>query len=174
MRPWKRSSSEPRRPTRSCRGSEDGSASVEFITAGVLLLVPFVYLVLALAAVQGAAFAVEGAARQAARVYVRAETEADARDRADLAVRYALADFGVDEANRGGAGELPPRPRHLPAAFGDGHHRGEGDRRAPAAASLDVLRSRVVHPRRGFGESAGLHALGRTVTVVAEAAPTGR
>ncbi|THG28535.1 hypothetical protein [Naasia lichenicola] len=76
---------------------EDGSASVEFVTAGVLLLVPFVYLVLALAAVQGAAFAVEGAARQAARVYVRTETPAAARDRADLAVRYALADFGVDE-----------------------------------------------------------------------------
>ena len=84
------------RPSSSWR-SDAGSASLEFVTAGILLLVPFVYLVLALAAVQGAAFAAEGAARQAARVYVRADSAADARARADLAVRYALADFGVDE-----------------------------------------------------------------------------
>ncbi|HSP76545.1 MAG TPA: hypothetical protein VLO31_10065, partial [Cryobacterium sp.] len=50
--------------------AERGSASLEFITAGLILLVPLVYLVLAMAALQGGALAVEGAARQAARVYV--------------------------------------------------------------------------------------------------------
>ena len=97
------------RPSRNWR-SEAGSASLEFVTAGILLLVPFVYLVLALAAVQGAAFAAEGAARQAVRVYVRADTAADARARADLAVRYALADFGVDEGAAKVEVVCSPRP----------------------------------------------------------------
>lgn len=76
--------------------ADDGSASVEFVSAGVLLLVPLVYLVLAMASVQGGALAVEGAARQAARVYVQAPSETDARSRAESAVRFALADYGLD------------------------------------------------------------------------------
>lgn len=98
MRPWK------------SLQSDSGSASIEFVTAGVLLLVPFVYLVLALAAVQGAAFAAEGAARQAARVYVGAETAAEGRQRADLAVRYALADFGVDQGTAQVTISCSPQP----------------------------------------------------------------
>ena len=90
--------------------SDSGSASIEFVTAGVLLLVPFVYLVLALAAVQGAAFAAEGAARQAARVYVGAETAEEGRQRADLAVRYALADFGVDQGTAQVTISCSPQP----------------------------------------------------------------
>ena len=90
--------------------SDSGSASIEFVTAGVLLLVPFVYLVLALAAVQGAAFAVEGAARQAARVYVGAGTAADGRQRAEVAVRYALGDFGVDEGTAQVTISCSPQP----------------------------------------------------------------
>ena len=80
--------------------ADDGSASLEFVSAGVLLLVPLVYLVLAMASVQGGALAVEGAARQAARVYVQAPSEAEARARAESAVRFALADYGlaVEEA----------------------------------------------------------------------------
>ena len=41
--------------------SDDGSASLEFITVGMILLVPLVYLVLALSAVQSGALAAEGA-----------------------------------------------------------------------------------------------------------------
>lgn len=76
--------------------ADDGSASLEFVSAGVLLLVPLVYLVLAMASVQGGALAVEGAARQAARVYVQAPSETDARSRVDSAVRFALADYGLE------------------------------------------------------------------------------
>ncbi|MDQ0743479.1 hypothetical protein QFZ62_000787 [Clavibacter sp. B3I6] len=72
-----------------------GSASLELITAGVLLLVPLVYLVVALSAIQGAALATEGAARQAARVYVRADDDASGRREARAAVDVALADQGV-------------------------------------------------------------------------------
>ena len=83
MRPW------------SAWADDRGSAPLEFITAGVLLLVPLVYLVLALSAVQGAALATEGAARQAARVYVRADDDASGRREAQAAVDVALADQGV-------------------------------------------------------------------------------
>ena len=78
--------------------SERGSASLEFITAGLILLVPLVYLVLAMAALQGGALAVEGAARQAARVYVQAPDEATASARADRAVQFGLTDYGIDPA----------------------------------------------------------------------------
>ena len=76
---------------------ETGSASLEFITVGLILLLPVVYLVLSVAAIQGAAFAVEGAARQAVRVFVQSGSEAEASSRAELAIRFALADAGLDE-----------------------------------------------------------------------------
>ena len=78
---------------------DDGSASLEFITAGMLLLLPIVYLVLTLAAVQAGAFAVEGAARQAARVYVQSGSTAEANAAAGRAVQFALADYGLDSSN---------------------------------------------------------------------------
>jgi len=76
--------------------SERGSASLEFLTVGVILLVPLVYLVLAVAAIQGGALAVEGAARQAARVAVLAGDPASADAAVNRVVRVALADYGVD------------------------------------------------------------------------------
>ncbi len=76
--------------------SDDGSASLEFITVGVLLLVPLVYLVLVVSSLQSASLGVEGAARQASRVFVQAESEADARAAAERAIRVTLADYGLD------------------------------------------------------------------------------
>jgi hypothetical protein len=78
------------------RASDAGSASLEFITAGLILLVPLVYLVVAMALLQGGALAVEGAARQAARVFVLAPNEAEARARVERAVQFSLADYGID------------------------------------------------------------------------------
>lgn len=78
---------------------EEGSAALEFVTVGVLLLVPLVYLALAIASIQGGALAVEGAARQAARVFVEAPDEATARARAAEAVAVALADYGLRAAD---------------------------------------------------------------------------
>jgi hypothetical protein len=74
---------------------DDGSAALEFITAGFLLLIPLVYLVLAMAAIQGGALSVEGASRQAARVFVQAPDAAAAQARAQTAVSFALDDFGL-------------------------------------------------------------------------------
>ena len=78
--------------------AERGSAALEFLTMGVLLLVPLVYLVLTLSALQGASFAAEGAARQAARMVVLADTDGAARASADAAVREGLADWNIHPA----------------------------------------------------------------------------
>jgi Flp pilus assembly protein TadG len=76
--------------------ADDGSASLEFITAGVLMLVPLVYLVIVVSSLQSAALGVEGAARQASRVFVQGETLEEARASAERAVRITLADYGLD------------------------------------------------------------------------------
>ncbi len=72
-----------------------GSSSLEFVTVGLVLLVPLVYLVIAMAAIQGAALAIEGAARQAARVFVLAPDLARAEASAARALEFALADHGI-------------------------------------------------------------------------------
>jgi hypothetical protein len=74
-------------------GSDDhGSASLELIGAGVILLVPLVYLIIALSHLQAGAFAVEAAAG----VFVRSGSEADARASAERAIEFAFADYGLD------------------------------------------------------------------------------
>jgi len=87
-----------RRRWRALCGADDGSAVVEFVVLGVLLLVPVVYLVLALGRLQAGAFAVEGAAREAGRAFVTADEEASGRRRAEQAAAVAFADqgFGAD------------------------------------------------------------------------------
>jgi hypothetical protein len=74
---------------------DDGSASLEFITVGMLLLVPIVYLVLALSSLENASFGVEGAARQATRVFVQSASEGEAESAAQTAIAVTLADYGV-------------------------------------------------------------------------------
>jgi Flp pilus assembly protein TadG len=92
MPPSKRSTE----PDDSTEHHERGSASLEFLTVGMILLVPIVYLVLALASVQAGALAVEGAARQAARIAVQSGDRSSAEGLVDRAVRVTLADYGVD------------------------------------------------------------------------------
>jgi hypothetical protein len=95
---------------RSRRWTDDvGSGSLEFITAGLVLLVPIVYLVLSLSAVQAATLAVEGAARQATRVYVQSPSTTDARAAAARAIEVTLADYGVDAG--AASVEIGCRPR---------------------------------------------------------------
>src|SRR5690606_25689706 len=92
MRRW-------RRLSEVSSSNEQGSASLEFITAGMLLLLPLVYLVLVMSAVQGGALAVEGAARQAARVFVQGDTVPRATAQAQRAIEFALADYGLDASD---------------------------------------------------------------------------
>lgn len=74
--------------------AERGSAVVEFVFLGLLLLVPVVYLVLTVGQLQGGSFAVVGAADQAAKVYADAPTPQEGDARAREAALVALADFG--------------------------------------------------------------------------------
>jgi hypothetical protein len=78
---------------------EQGSAVVEFVSLGVLLMVPLVYLVLAMARVQAASFAADGSARAAARAYVTAPDEREAERRSTLAVGLGLRDQGFEAAD---------------------------------------------------------------------------
>lgn len=73
-----------------------GSAVVEFVTIGVLMLVPVVYLVVAVSAVQAAAFATESAAREAARIVVTGPDEQRSAELVTAAVGWALRDQGID------------------------------------------------------------------------------
>lgn len=75
-------------------GDDSGSAVVEFLGASLLLLVPVVYLVVVLGAIQSATFAVEGAAREAARVAVTSPS-ADVAHRVDAAVALAVGNHGL-------------------------------------------------------------------------------
>ncbi|RLQ85766.1 hypothetical protein [Mycetocola zhadangensis] len=79
--------------------SETGTAALEFITVGLILLVPLVYLVITLAALQAGTLAVEGAARQAVRVFVQAPNQEEAAARASRAIEFGLADYGVNAAS---------------------------------------------------------------------------
>jgi hypothetical protein len=74
---------------------ESGSASLEFITTGMILLVPLVYLVLTMSAIQAGSLAIEGAARQAVRVFVQSDSIATAEASAERAIQFALADHGI-------------------------------------------------------------------------------
>lgn len=76
---------------------DEGSASIEFIAAGVLLLVPMMYLVIALSVVQSAALAVEGASRHAVRVFVQASDEARAFTRVSRVVEFAKTDAKIGQ-----------------------------------------------------------------------------
>lgn len=74
---------------------DDGSASVEFVWVTLILLVPFVYVVLAVFDTQRAAYGVSSASKAAARAFLLAPDVATAQDRARQAARVALADQGV-------------------------------------------------------------------------------
>ncbi|WP_445292844.1 pilus assembly protein [Cellulomonas fimi] len=82
---------------RAAGGTDDGSAVLEFLGVSLVLLVPTVYLVLVLGRLQAATFAVEGAAREAARTAVAADTPQDAAARAARATGVALRDQGFDD-----------------------------------------------------------------------------
>lgn len=83
--------------TGSCHGPEEGgSAVVEFIFLGLVLLVPVVYFIVTAGQVQGAAYAAVGAAESAARVYAAADDQAAAGEQARAAASLAFTDFGFE------------------------------------------------------------------------------
>jgi len=78
---------------------ERGSAIVEFVWLGLLLLLPLSYIMVAAFEVQQAAYAVSAASRSAGRAFVLAPDRASGYERAHRAAVTALADQGVDAAH---------------------------------------------------------------------------
>lgn len=84
---------------RGLAGRDDGNALVEFLGAALVLMIPTLYLILTLGRVQAAAFAAQGAAKDAGRALSVAESADAGLDRARSAVAVALADQGFDETD---------------------------------------------------------------------------
>ena len=70
---------------------EVGSAALEFLTVGVLMLVPLVYLVLALGEIQSQALGVESAARFAARTIASGQADPD------RVLQSVTGEYGIDD-----------------------------------------------------------------------------
>jgi hypothetical protein len=76
---------------------ERGSGLVELVWVALILIVPLVYVVLSLFAVQRGAFATGAAARAAGRAYALAPSDAAGEVRARAAAAQALADQGLPD-----------------------------------------------------------------------------
>ncbi|WP_406245784.1 TadE family protein [Microbacterium sp. M] len=78
--------------------NDDGSAALEFIVVGVILLVPLVYLVLTLGAVQEQTLGAEAAARHTARAMGQASDADAAATRGDAILADVIDEYGMDPA----------------------------------------------------------------------------
>lgn len=76
-----------------------GSATVEFTWLTLLLLVPLVYVVIAVFETQRAAYGVASASEAAARAFIQADSVGAAESQARAAANLVLADHGVTRAS---------------------------------------------------------------------------
>lgn len=113
--------------------NERGDASVEFLGILVVLVIPVLYIVLAVGQVSAGAMAVDAGAREAARIL--AEDPAREAD-ASHAVALIVEDFGIDAQ-----ADVSP---NCVGCEGDGGRR----RRAGVRARPPALRARVAGKRR--------------------------
>jgi Flp pilus assembly protein TadG len=77
--------------------ADGGNAILEFIFVAIVMLVPLVYLIASVAAVQRTQLAVSDAARNAGRAFATSATTGEATVRARAAVRLALSDQGLPD-----------------------------------------------------------------------------
>lgn len=84
---------------RARRRDEAGSAIVEFVWLGLILMVPIIYILLAVFDLQRASYGVSAASRAAGRAFVLAPDQANAHARAERAAEVALKDQGIDPAD---------------------------------------------------------------------------
>jgi Flp pilus assembly protein TadG len=78
---------------------DDGTATIEFIWLSLLLLVPLVYVLIAVFDTQRAAYGVSTASRAAALAFLQSPDPAVGEERAKVAADVALADQGLDGAS---------------------------------------------------------------------------
>lgn len=76
--------------------NEDGSAALEFITVGVILLIPLVYLVIALGTIQQQMLGVEAASRHTVRAIALADDAGTAAAEGAAVLAHAVTEYGID------------------------------------------------------------------------------
>ncbi len=86
-----------RASTEQLMDDERGSAALEFIVGGVVLLVPIVYLIVTLGIIQSHALGVESASRHVARAVASAESVEDADARAATVLDSLVREYDIDE-----------------------------------------------------------------------------
>ena len=79
------------------RRDQRGSALVELVWLGILLLVPMLWIVLSVFEVQRGAFGVSAAARAAGRAFALAPDDVTGRARGEQVARLALVDQGITD-----------------------------------------------------------------------------
>lgn len=82
-------------PATAARPRDAGSAIIEFVFVAVIVMVPLVYLLVAVSVVQRSQLAVSTAAREVGRAYATSPGEAQSLPRAAVALRLALTDQGL-------------------------------------------------------------------------------
>lgn len=75
---------------------DEGSAALEFIAVGVILLIPVVYLIIALGAIQEQTLGVEAAARHTMRAIALAPNAETAADQGDRVLESVSAQYDLD------------------------------------------------------------------------------
>ncbi len=75
--------------------ADGGSAIVEFVFLAVVVMVPLVYLIVAVSVVQRSRLAVTDSAREVGRAYATSPTAAQSMPRARAALRLSLASVGL-------------------------------------------------------------------------------
>lgn len=90
---------------------ERGSGLIELTWLGFLLLVPLVWILLSIFAVQRGALSVSGAARAAGRAYVLAPSDDIGVRRARVAAEQVLVDQGLDDVPLEVTVSCAPYPR---------------------------------------------------------------
>jgi Flp pilus assembly protein TadG len=82
-------------PSEGDDATDRGSAAVEFIFVGLLLLVPLVYLIIALGQIQAQSLGVQSGARHIARAVATSSDRVEASERADRIVRSIAREYGM-------------------------------------------------------------------------------
>lgn len=145
---------------------QHGSAIVEFVFVALLVLVPLVYLIVAIAVVQRSRLATTNAARDVGRAIATADTGDEAATRADAAFRIALASQGI-----------PPTGAELRYVDANGNcEQGAGvmPRLAPGAEfTVCVLRSQRLPGVPTVLSGRGVTTVGRYVVHVDDFRPVG-
>lgn len=141
------------------RGDDAGSAIVEFVFVAVAVMLPLIYLIVAVATVQRSSLAVSEAAREAGRAFATAERTDDAAARVRAAVRIALADQGL---------AADAQVRFVPAGSGCDSAQVQPTLQPGATFAVCVIRHAALPAVPSVLQGRGITTVGRFVVHVSE------